>query len=402
MKLALSFTNLGPYHLARLRALADLLGRSGGRLLALETAGAEERYPWRTGRGAEPFERVTLFPGRTLESLAGPACAAAVREALDRERPDALGIVGYARPESMAMLRWARRRGVPTILMSESQAVDRPRVWWKEAVKRRRVAAFSSALVGGPSHADYLESLGMPRERIALGYNAVDNAAFARWAEAARSERGGRRALGLPEAPYFLAVNRFVPEKNLPRLIRAFARYRRRAAEGTAWDLVLCGDGPGAAEVHEAVEGSGVAGAIHRPGFLQAEGLATWYAHASGFVHPSLVEPWGLVVNEAAASGLPILVSDRAGCAETLVPDPPGTTGRRFHPRAEGALADVLHWLARMSEPGRITMGRRASEIVARWGPERFAFGTLEALELALDREAERARPALAGEEVGA
>ena len=131
--------------------------------------------------------------------------------------------------------------------MSESQEIDHPRVWWKEAVKRRRVRRFSAALVGGPRHRDYLVDLGMPRDRIALGYNAVDNAAFARRPRPPDATPDGRR--GLPEAPYFLAVNRFVPEKNLARLVRAFARYRRPRREAGAWDLVLCGDGPGADEV---------------------------------------------------------------------------------------------------------------------------------------------------------
>ena len=258
--------------------------------------------------------------------------------------------------------------------MSESQRIDHPRVWWKEAVKRRRVRRFSAALVGGPRHRAYLTDLGMSADRIALGYNAVDNDLYAGRADAARRSSDGRR--GLPAAPYFLAVNRFVSEKNLPRLLRAFARYRRQAT-GDAWDLVLCGGGPGAAEVEEAVAASGVAGAIHRPGFLQADELARWYAFASAFVHPSLMEPWGLVVNEAAACGLPLLVSDRAGCAETLVP---AGTGKRFDPRDEEGLAAGLAWLAGLPLAERLALGRRAAEVVADWGPERFARGTLEAL----------------------
>src|SRR6185312_9170680 len=121
---------------------------------------------------------------------------------------------------------------------SESQAIDHPRVWWKEAIKRRRVRRFSAALVGGPRHRDYLVDLGMPPDRIALGYNAADNAGIARQADSARRDDRGRR--GLPSGPYFLAVSRFVPEKNLVRLIGAFAAYRRGVAGARAWGLVLC------------------------------------------------------------------------------------------------------------------------------------------------------------------
>ncbi len=69
---------------------------------------------------------------------------------------------------------------------------------------------------------------------------------------------------------------------------------------------------------------------IHLPGFLQAGELPRWYAFASAFVHPSLLEPWGLVVNEAAACGLALLVTDRAGCVDTLVPLGERTSGARF------------------------------------------------------------------------
>lgn len=380
MKLAISFTNFGPYHLARLRALALELTRAGGSLLAYETAGTERRYPWLTPRLAEPFAWETLFPGRALEAIPRSACAKAQREALERDRPDAVAIVGYARPESMAALDWATRSGRPTVLMSESQAIDHPRTWWKEAIKRRRVRRFSAALVGGPRHRDYLIDLGMPADRIALGYNAVDNEHFARRADAAR--RSAELRSGLPGRPYFLAVSRFVPEKNLVRLVRAFSRYRAAMPEGRGWDLVLCGDGPGAAEIHAAAREGGQAGAIHFPGFLQAEELPRWYASAGAFVHPSLMEPWGLVVNEAAACGVPLLVSDRAGCAETLVPDPPGTTGRIFDATDEGVMASALAWMAEQPEERRAAMGRRAAAVVDSWGPERFALGTLEALSL--------------------
>ena len=377
---AISFTNFGPYHLARLRALADQLGRAGGGLIAYETASSQAIYPWKTPHDREPFRWVTLFPDRELDALPRAACADAMREALERDKPDAVGAVGYSRPESMAMLRWASERPTPTVLMSESQAIDLPRVWWKEAVKRRRVRRFSAGFVGGEWHRDYLVSLGLPAERITLGYNAVDGAAIA--AEASRFRGRPDGCVGLPSSPYFLAVNRFVPEKNLVRLVRAFGRYRRRSA-GATWDLVLCGDGPAAPEVERAVAESGCAEAIHRPGFLQADELARWYAFAETFVHPSLMEPWGLVVNEAAACGLPLLVSDRAGCVETFVPEGADSTGLRLDGRDVEGMAASLHWMANLPAPERRSMGRRAAEVAAAWGPARFARGAVEAFQIA-------------------
>src|SRR5262249_28282753 len=231
-----------------------------------------------------------------------------------------------------------------------------------------------------PAHRDYLATLGMPADRVALGYNAVDNEFFARAAHAARHDPRGRS--GLPERPYFLTVCRFVPEKNLVRLISAFARFRRQQDPAAPWDLVLCGDGPAADDVTRAIADSGCAHAIHRPGFLQSDSLSRWYAHASAFVLPSLSEPWGLVANEAAASGLPLLISSHAGCALTLVPDPAGTTGRRFNPVDEDAIATDLAWMVSLPEEPRRAMGQRASLVVSAWGPDRFAQGMIEAVAL--------------------
>jgi glycosyltransferase involved in cell wall biosynthesis len=382
MIFGICFTNFGPYHLARLRALATRLQSQGDTLIAYEVSGTERTYPWARQRRDEPFVWRTLFPDHALEMLEPAACRDAMSQALDHDQPDALGIVGYARPESMAAARWARRAGRPAILMSESQAVDRRRIWWKEMIKRRRIALFDAALVGGPRHRDYLVELGMPPDRIALGYNAVDNAYFT--AAASRASQSPGREQDLPAAPYFLTVCRFVPAKNLDRLVRAFARYRQQVDIQAAWDLVICGDGPGAAAVSKAVAESGCAGAIHRPGFLQVDALPRWYAHAGAFVLPSLSEPWGLVANEAAACSLPLLISNRAGCVDTLVPEPDGTTGARFDPSDVEHIAARLCWLAALPESDRVAMGRCAAETVANWGPDQFARGTLEALQVAL------------------
>ncbi len=389
MKLAIAFTNFGPYHLARLRALGESLASDNHRLVAHEIAGAERKYPWDITTGPQSFHRVTLFPDRPLEDLSTWECRAAMIEALDHDQPDVVAICGYARPESMAALGWAEANGKPTILMSESQRIDRPRSWWRETIKKRRVRRFSSALVGGVSHREYLIELGMPASRISLGYNAVDNGAFAALAAKARSDPSARRPP--VEGPYFLSVSRFVAEKNLPALIRAYASYRVQGGE-RPWPLVLCGGGPGESEVKDAIRLSGMSEHIHTPGFLQGLELATLYAHAGAFVLPSLSEPWGLVANEAAACGLPLLISERAGCAASLVPAQT-KTGYRFAPQDESQLATLLLRLARLPVTDRETMGQNAAATAAQWGPSRFASGMREAIELSLCEPRSRRSP---------
>ena len=377
---AVIFANFGPYHLARLRGLAERLKLDGIGLVAIEVAGTDRQWPWRVGRDREPFDWITLFPDRELNALSKSECDQAIRACLDEHAPAAVAATGYVRPESSAAASWARRRRVPSILMSESQRVDRPKVWWKESVKALRVRRFDAALVGGPSHADYLVDLGMPRDRIFLGYNAVDHDGFARQTDSARRDPATRG--GLPDRPYFLSVSRFAAEKNLPRLIRAFATYR---AAGGAWDLALVGGGPDAGIVEGCIADSGLGGSIYRPGFLHGHELACWYAHASAFVLASVSEPWGLVVNEAAAAGLPLLVSDRAGVAGTLVEI---GTGRTFDPTDEAGITRALGWVAGLGESKRAAIGARAREVAADWGPGRLASGFVGAMESARRRVA--------------
>jgi glycosyltransferase involved in cell wall biosynthesis len=384
MIMAVCFTNFGPYHLARLRSLAQRLGREGGSLLAYEVASSERTYPWKPSRTIEPFEWITLFPDHVLETLQARDCARAFTAALDRDRPDVLAVAGYARPESVAGAVWARRNGRPAILMSESQRIDRNRSWWREMIKRRRIRLFDAALVGGPRHRDYLTDLGMPESLISFGYNAVDNSYYQHQAELWRKSTSRPRSI--PDKPFFLSVCRFAPEKNLGRLVKAFISYRDRVSESESWDLVLCGDGPEFPGLCNFIGRTAYSKALHLPGFLQSHELTSWYAQASAFVLPSLSEPWGLVVNEAASAGLPVLVSNRAGCAETLVPAPEGTTGAQFDPFDVEELTSKLAWMSSLSDHERYEMGQRAIQIVNHWGPERFADGLLDAVSAAMSQ----------------
>lgn len=390
MRVAVAVTNLGPYHCARLRALAPALASQGGEVVVYQVAGREERYSWKAAGAPDRFEVKTFFPGESLERIPRGACARAMSRSLEQDRPDLVAVTGYSRPESLAAIVDSNRDRRPVILLSETQRIDHPRVWWKEAVKRKRVELCASALVGGPPHKAYLEELGMPSDRISLGYNAVDHDAFAAAADRARAERSAPAAA--PNRPYFLAVSRLVPEKNLLFLLDAYSEYRSCVPSADAWELVILGDGPEERSLRERIVALGLAEHVLLPGFIQAEEQGGWHARAGAFVHPSRMEPWGLAVNEAAAAALPLIVSDRAGASSTLVPDPPWTTGVRFDPHDSEALVAALVQVAGMRKSERIAIGERARAVASAWGPRRFASGFLEALEHARARERDKRR----------
>ena len=346
---------------------------------AVELAGESAAYNWDPVQDAANVERVTLFEQADTTEISTTILDTALTKALAEHRPNTVAIPGWSSAGALSALRWCTTTSTPAVLMSATTAHDFTRHWWREWPKKRLVSLFDAALVGGMPHRDYLAQLGLSPRRVALGYDAVDNAHFRKGADLAREQAGRlREEYDLPER-YVLASARFVPKKNLPRLIRAFARYRR-AAPATAWDLVLLGDGAERPAVEAAIQEEGVAGSVHLPGFKQYDDLPVYYGLAEAFVHASTTEQWGLVVNEAMAAGLPVLVSDRCGCAPDLVTE--GENGFTFDPYDADALAALLETVAHGAADRR-AMGRESRKQIAQWGPERFARGLEEAVESA-------------------
>lgn len=98
------------------------------------------------------------------------------------------------------------------------------------------------------------------------------------------------------------------------------------------------------------------------PGFRQIEELPRFYTHAGCFVHPALEEPWGLVINEAMACGLPILSGNNVGAAEELVAE--GVNGWIFDAGNVGVMAECLGNMTGQSEQERLSMGAASARIL--------------------------------------
>ena len=386
MRVAVIFHRFGPYHCARLKAAAaghcDITG--------IEVAAETQEYAWSATRGAEGYSRLTLFPSGDTRTMSDKQISTRVENALQSCSPDAVAIPGWSDKGALAALRWCMETGTPPILMSESTALDEPRVRWREWIKERIVRLYSTALVGGQRHIDYLVEFGMPRDQIFTGYDVVDNEHFRQKAAEVRNQRSEvRRKYGLPEN-YFLASARFIKKKNLPTLIRAYAGYRQMKGDGDIgqrttdngpWDLVLVGDGPLKTDLCRLVSDLRLHAHVHLPGFKQYDELPVYYALAKAFVHASVTEQWGLVVNEASASGLPVIVSNRCGCVPELVQD----NGFTFDPMNQHELASRLSEMVSLSDDERERLGHASRRIATNLGPNRFGEGLKHAATMAID-----------------
>ena len=368
------FDRLGPYHVARLKCVADTVT-----LAVIEIAGRSAEYEWDFIDTFGAFHKVTCFPHLTSKQVSLRTLKKELFSELSKLKPDVVAIPGWSHRASLIALSYCLANSVPVVIMSDSNAIDAKRYWPKELVKKRILSLVGSAIAGGERSAKYMATLGVPTSHIFVGYDVVDNVHFAQKArEVGQNSIEVRRKLGLPPR-YFLASCRFVAKKNLTQLLRAYALYKARQGSGS-WKLVVLGNGDLWKTLHEQRHKLGLDDHVIFPGFIQYSQLPIYYGLATTFVHASIVEQWGLVVNEALASGLPVLVSRRCGCVAELVHE--GRNGFTFDPFDAHELADLM---VKMTDRTDLqSMGAASEEIIRDWSPEKFATNLLQATTAAI------------------
>jgi 1,2-diacylglycerol 3-alpha-glucosyltransferase len=358
----LLFANFGLYHLARLSALRSICDTH-----AVEFAVSQELYGWSVSKDIAAF--TTLFNGSVEQSSRAELFASCVRlwRLLNKISPGHVFIPGYMDVRAIIAALWARIYGAQSILMFESTERDKPRNVIIELLKTWLIRLlFSHAFVGGIRSKQYAEKLKVPSGKIVTKYDVVDNSFFsAGVARIKMHSTAGQR--GLPQN-YFLFVARLAVEKNASGLITAFSEYRSR---GGTWELVIVGRGSQETALKTLLSVLNLQGLVHFVGFKNAEELWPFYAFAQCLVLPSKKEPWGLVVNEAMASGLPVIVSDACGCVEDLVQE--NANGYMFKANDEHDLAAQLCKIASLTAEMRNKMGRRSEEIISRYSPSDWA-----------------------------
>jgi 1,2-diacylglycerol 3-alpha-glucosyltransferase len=358
-----------PYIVARYTAFSNQFPEAN--LFVIEFGSISTTYQWQPTVLETTYKRIVLSE-QAAELQSPISLILALIHHLNQIQPDVTIIAGYANLVMLASLLWSKVNHKPAILLSATTTTDFPRSGWKEQIKRFVLKGFRSALVGGQPQKRYVVDLGMPEEAVFLGYDVVGNADF-------HPDRLKKLPCPLNK-PYFLAVNRFVPKKNLLRLIAAYVAYQEIKGE-SAWDLVLCGDGQLLPDIQQNIRDAGLETHIHLSGFLQQDELLPYFAHARCFVHASVQEQWGLVVNEAMAAGLPVLVSDRCGCFEDLVLE--GINGFGFDPEEQNQLTELMLKVS-SDAVDLAAMGQASLTHIQNFSPDYFAASLMQAIDYAL------------------
>jgi len=338
IRIAVLFSELSGYVRA---CLAALRARHGAEVLVIHWPVADEA-PFAEADGWA--DAVYSKRGRT------PAELLALLEVF---APKGILMSGWIDRDYLQLARHYRQRGVPVIA-----GTDTP---WRGTIRQRAAtlaaprmlhSAIDTLWVAGDRQRDFARRLGFAGERCLSGFYACDWDRFA--------TAYARRDPAAP--PAFLFVGRYHPDKGLDDLLSAYARYRADAAD--PWPLVCAGAGP--LKLHLA----SVPGVVDL-GFVQPDDLPELMARAAAFVLPSRHEPWGVAIQEAAATGLPLLCSTACGATTSLLQD--GYNGFLVEPGVPEQLAGQLSRLAALTAAERQSMGDRSHDLSRQFTPDRWA-----------------------------
>ena len=327
------------------------------------TGGYDHR--WLANRASVPS--ATTFDGCDTPEIADEIAA---------RRVDALLVMGWHARSYWQAMRACWRHGVPVFVRGDSQLVDdRP---MKRAGKRLLyplfVRRFAACLSVGTRSAEYYRYYGA--RRVVPSPHFVDNEFFAARARELEPRRAAiREGWGIPADALVVAfVGKLIERKRPLDLVRAAAR----AGARNVW-LLFAGDGELRAACEEEARSLGVNARF--VGFLNQSRVSEAYVASDVLALPSSQDTWGLVVNEAMASGRGAIVSKAVGCAPDLVVD--GRTGFAHDVGDVDALAATLLRLAAEPELAR-GLGDAARQRIAPYNVHAAANGIADAVSVAL------------------
>ena len=269
-----------------------------------------------------------------------------LRDLIPRREYDTWVINGWTTKSEWLAIRTCWSSGIPMMVRGDSTLIDHRNVGTR-VVKRlilgRWIPRFSRYLTVGKLNEQYYEHYGAQRDRFVPVRHFVDNDWFEGRAKVERDRRKELRSQWGIDADslVFLFVGKFMEKKRPVDAVRALAR----VSPGRQVHLLMVGDGELKEACRSAALELGVP--VSFAGFLNQSRMPEAYAAADVLVLPSAFqETWGLVVNEAMASGRAAIVSDKVGCAPDLVIA--GVTGETFPSGDLAALAERMDQYIRM------------------------------------------------------
>ncbi len=351
MKVLFLYTELAPYVLACMEHLAR---RPGIELHVIHwPVNAEAPFAEQRDTRIARIDRAALSNDALMSHVA-------------RIDPSHVFVSGWIDTGYLAACRAMRAKGRGVVLCSDTAWNGSLRQWANVLRFRtgmRRI--FTQAWVTGERQARYFRKLGFAERTIRTGFYCADTPSFT-------TIRDLRPATA-PWPRRFLCVARYIPTKGHQLLCEAFSELCEEQEAGDH-ELWIAGTG----ELFDAVSTSpaGRHPRITHLGFRQPAAMQDIVLQCGVFVLPSLFEPWGVVVQEHACAGMPLVLSSAVGAAERFLVE--GENGTLFKAGDKEALKSALRRTMHLSDDELRAMGTRSAELGAAWHPEAWADTALD------------------------
>ncbi len=285
-----------------------------------------------------------------------------MEEVFAQFRPDMAIVNGYVGVEQTTLIRCCKKAKVPYAIETDTP-LHIPGNKLKAAAKKAYLRTllhnrFCYGFPGGTLQEENLVYYGIPQERCFVMPMCVDSSRLLAQGETLPDKQTLKAQFGLAGKDVFLFVGRLEDVKNVPVLLRAFANYKKSNPNGA---LMIVGDGEKMESLREMV-GKLALQDVYFAGYVVFPGLVAYYKMADVFVLPSGYEPWGLVINEAQAFDLPVVVSSKVGCREDLVIS--GKNGYIFEDNDEMQLRDAME--------KALTLGKPEISIAQQWNHKKY------------------------------
>ena len=306
-----------------------------------------------------------MFPDHSVEELTKYQIGDKVFAKLDEIKPDIIiggSIVFYS---GALGLRWAKKNKKKFIMFDDAKPS------W---VKRGKIVQGIKNLITNQIDGLWLPSTEYDTEYAALyskkkihylyGYNCIDNELF-KFKDEKKSDNNK-----------IICVGRLVPKKNVQNLLNAWKFVEDNNRSNT---LVILGDGPLLKDLKAFAQSIGLQ-KVTFLGVVPNDKIPQYLYEADAFIAPSLYESWGLVVNEAMAAGLPVLLSDKINAAHTLLKD--GVNGYIFDPADEAAMQQKLLDFINLPLSAKNEMSASSLKIISEMNYENMGSELLKAVEV--------------------
>ncbi|WP_374951908.1 glycosyltransferase family 4 protein [Mucilaginibacter sp.] len=348
MKVVIINNDFKAYWRSRLIFLNQYLGDRNIDFRAVELFGKGSPYAFDIANNTLPWWQC-IFPDHGPLELDKYQIKEGVDRILNQLQPDVVigsSIVFY--PGALGVA-WAKRNRKKFIMFDDAKPSQFKRNIVVQGIKNLITAQADSLWLPSKTYDREWAFFKQKGVNFFYGFNTIDNDFFGN--AATENKSGGT----------IICVARLVPVKNIDSLLKAWQKVQQH---NSGYRLMIVGNGPQEEKLKQLSHNLG----LITVDFVDAVNnyqLPAYLSRCDAFILPSLSETWGLVVNEAMAAGLPVLLSRTINAADDLLQT--GINGYGFNPQDVDEISQVIIQFIDTDRQRKASMGKASLEIIAKF-----------------------------------